>query len=299
MYNKLLDTFLAVADCGSFNRAADQLHISSTAIIKQINQLEDEIGVSLFRRTQRGVALTRAGKVLQEEGRELIQLSRNALERVRQTEIRSGGQVRLGTAMLRSARFFLELWSTRYGKPLEHRVNIVPFLDNSYEAYMELVSNLGKDIDVIATTFPAELTGYQCNALEITQIPFCCAVPAGHPLAEKSMLEVGDLRGESILILERGRSSAVDAARAELEKYPDITLVDTPDYEPATFNRCHAEGLPLLSRECWKYAHPLLKTVPINWSFGGPYGLLYAKDPSPDTAAFIDYIERSLRRGQE
>lgn len=299
MYNKLLDTFLVAADCGSFAKAAERLHISSTAFVKQINQLEDEIGVRLFQRTSRGIVLTEAGKACREESRKIIRSAQDAMHRIRRIEARSTQQVRLGTSMLRSARYFLHLWSSVYGKPLEHRVNIVPFLDNSYAEYMNIVANLGKDIDVIATPFPKELPGYHCNALEITKMPFCCAIPSGHRLADRQVLEVSDLRGESLIILERGRSTAVDEARVELEKYPDITLIDTPDYEPATFNQCEATNQLLLSRECWMYAHPMLKTVPINWSCGGSYGLLYAKEPSKDTQIFIDFIERSLKSGHD
>lgn len=41
MYEPMLDTFLAVADCGSFTKAAEQLFISPTAIMKQMNSLEN------------------------------------------------------------------------------------------------------------------------------------------------------------------------------------------------------------------------------------------------------------------
>ena len=62
MYNLQLDTFLKVADSGSFTKAAETLYISPTAIIKQINILEDRIGIKLFIRTHRGLKLTEAGK---------------------------------------------------------------------------------------------------------------------------------------------------------------------------------------------------------------------------------------------
>ena len=48
MYNKLLDTFLTAAECGSLTKAAERLHLSPTAVVKQINLLEDETGVRLF-----------------------------------------------------------------------------------------------------------------------------------------------------------------------------------------------------------------------------------------------------------
>lgn len=297
MYNRLLDTFLAASDCGSFSRAAERLHISSTAIVKQINQLEDEMGVRLFSRTSRGVALTEAGKAFQEESRKIIRASEEATRRIQRIESRSIQQVRLGTSQLRPAPYFLHLWSKVYGKPLEHRVNIVPFLDNDFNHYMKVVASLGRDLDVIATAFPNELTGYHCNALAITKVPFCCAIPTGHRLAQKSMLEVSDLCGENLIILAPGLSSAVDEARAELEKYPDITLVDNQDYEPATFNRCEATNQLLLTLECWSFVHPMLKTLPINWSFGTTYGLLYSLAPSPETQQFIDFIRRTLKHG--
>ena len=43
MYNSYLDTFICVADCGSFNKAAEQLFISPTAVMKQINALEKPV----------------------------------------------------------------------------------------------------------------------------------------------------------------------------------------------------------------------------------------------------------------
>ena len=54
MYNPQLETFLCVAEVGSFNKAAERLYISPPAVIKQINLLEENLGVQLFERTHRG-----------------------------------------------------------------------------------------------------------------------------------------------------------------------------------------------------------------------------------------------------
>lgn len=62
MYNPQLETFLKVADAGSFNKAAEEAYITPTAVIKQINLLEDSLGVKLFERTHRGLYLTKAGQ---------------------------------------------------------------------------------------------------------------------------------------------------------------------------------------------------------------------------------------------
>ena len=67
MYNPQLETFLRVADAGSFNKAAEKSYITPTAVIKQINLLEAELGVKLFERTHRGLHLTKAGKSLYQD----------------------------------------------------------------------------------------------------------------------------------------------------------------------------------------------------------------------------------------
>ena len=61
MYNPQLETFLKVADAGSFNKAAEEAFITPTAVIKQVNLLEDSLGVKLFVRSHRGLTLTKQG----------------------------------------------------------------------------------------------------------------------------------------------------------------------------------------------------------------------------------------------
>ena len=64
MYNHILDTFIAVADCGSFTKAARRLYISPTAVMKQINTLEEHLDMKLVERTPSGIRLTAAGSVI-------------------------------------------------------------------------------------------------------------------------------------------------------------------------------------------------------------------------------------------
>lgn len=69
MYNPQLETFIRVADAGSFNKAAEELFISPPAVIKQINLLEAQLGLTLFVRTHRGLKLTEAGKSLYQDAK--------------------------------------------------------------------------------------------------------------------------------------------------------------------------------------------------------------------------------------
>ena len=62
MYNPQLDTFVAVAEQGSFSKAAEKLYITPTAVMKQLNALESHLGFALFVRTNHGLALTMENK---------------------------------------------------------------------------------------------------------------------------------------------------------------------------------------------------------------------------------------------
>lgn len=79
MYNPQLETFITVAESGSFAKAADKLYISPTAVIKQINILESNLDIKLFNRTHRGLTLTAAGKSLYSDARYIIRYSHESL----------------------------------------------------------------------------------------------------------------------------------------------------------------------------------------------------------------------------
>jgi LysR family nitrogen assimilation transcriptional regulator len=72
--------FLQIAELGSVTRAASFLHIAQPALSRQIRQLEEELGVTLFQRSDRGVALTDAGRLLRDRAIALL----GHFERVRQ-----------------------------------------------------------------------------------------------------------------------------------------------------------------------------------------------------------------------
>ncbi len=88
--------FVAVAEEGNFSRAAERLHVSQPPLSMQIKGLEQELGIRLFERSNRGVSLTPAGQVFFEEARSV--LSRLELARLRalQTDRGETGTLSVG-----------------------------------------------------------------------------------------------------------------------------------------------------------------------------------------------------------
>lgn len=110
MYNPQLETFLHVADAGSFNKAATESFITPTAVIKQINLLEENLGVSLFERTHRGLILTEAGKSLYQDAKYIIQYCKDSVTRARNAVKTENELNRIGTSPMTPASVLLELW---------------------------------------------------------------------------------------------------------------------------------------------------------------------------------------------
>ena len=91
MYNHQLDTFVHAADAGSFSKAGEALFISPTAVMKQIDRLEEALEVRLFDRTPRGLMLTNAGKSYYQDAKYMIQYARDAQTRAKTAMQDDGG----------------------------------------------------------------------------------------------------------------------------------------------------------------------------------------------------------------
>jgi DNA-binding transcriptional LysR family regulator len=88
--------FVAVAEELHFRRAADRLHLAQPALSQQVRKLEVEIGVDLFHRSRRGVALTPAGSVFLDEARRLLRHADEAARTARNARTGTAGRVRVG-----------------------------------------------------------------------------------------------------------------------------------------------------------------------------------------------------------
>src|SRR5260221_7206462 len=90
--------FLAVGEALNFTKAAAQLRVAQPALSRQVQDLEDEIGVDLLRRSPRGVTLTAEGRLFLEEVRELLKRADESVEKVRALARGEDGEFHIGYA---------------------------------------------------------------------------------------------------------------------------------------------------------------------------------------------------------
>lgn len=96
---ELYRVFYTVAKCGSLTKAAEELYISQPAVSQSIKQLENQLGVSLFNRTHRGMELSaQGGKVIFEEVEQALHLFGVVEDRIEQMKTSSTGVIRIGAS---------------------------------------------------------------------------------------------------------------------------------------------------------------------------------------------------------
>lgn len=281
MYNKQLDTFLKVAELGSFSKAAQALYITPSAVIQQINALEGDLGVSLLNRTPRGTSLTPAGERLCQEGRQLIERC-GALRR----ELAALGvqeqeqeEIRVGVSLLYQCRAFYELWKRFCADKPALQVSI-----------QQLPEKDGDSSDLIETVYFGKEMPEGMDFLELARTPLVCAVWRDHPLAQKEILRYEDMKGQTLVTVDAPYFTAsLRALRREAEAH-HINVLAVECYDLSVFSMCAAKGYLLQIPLFWQDIYPQLVTVPCDWDYTLPYGFFYRKSSqlAKRFAAFVE-----------
>ncbi len=296
MYNPQLDTFIQVAESGSFSKAAQALYITPTAVIKQMNLLEGRLGITLFHRTHRGLTLTKAGESLLADAKHIVRYSQESIARAHAADRVEKRVVRVGVSLMTPTSYLSRLWPRMRKRCPGTSMQVVTF--ENTEAARGYLRTLGGEMDIVVGVFDdAFLREYGCAGLEISREPVHCAVPVESDLAEKDVITFDDLEGGRLMLIQRGWNLEMDKLREEMRtKHPSIDIVDFPQYRAEVFNRCASEGLAVASLAVWSDVHPMLKTVPTDWGYAVSYGVMHAPEPSEHVQEFLDALKEELAK---
>ena len=196
--------FLAVAEEGHMTRAAERLGIQQPPLSQQIRALEAEVGMPLFRRHPRGVALTDGGRLLEEEARRIVgdvAAMQDRMARVARGEL---GMLRVGFTSSAAAHPFTPevLRACRAAFP---GVRLVPSEDNAAAVTEQLAAGrLHCGLIRVPVAQPEGLV-FETMLRE----PVLVALPSDHRLAQpqparrRKAISVVDLRGEDFILVRR------------------------------------------------------------------------------------------------
>jgi DNA-binding transcriptional LysR family regulator len=212
MDTRLLRSFVAVAEELHFGRAAARLHVSQPPLSVHVRRLESDLGVRLFERTQRRVALTTAGAELLEWARRLLDDSARAVAEVQRVARGEVGLLTIGyTATATHAVLPAILPRFRAAHP-GVRIDLI-----------ELRSALQPDalrarrIDLGLACGPIEAAGLTARAIATERL--MVALPARHPLSARATIRPRDLQGVDAVAVRRDIEPAwADASIAALRE---------------------------------------------------------------------------------
>ena len=239
--------FVAAAECRSFTQAAAQHYISQTAITQQIHALEETLGVLLFDRRSRPVALTPAGHAFLIDARAILERLNRAVDRVQEASVGLVGTLRIG-----------------YTKGFE-RSNLSDALRDFHAAYPNILIScyrcdtdmlaaglLKGEYDVIFTWDSTELVKDESVAHRLVmRSPLVVALYNAHPLARRTTLHRSELKGENILFMSPSGTgeSTGDSLFYELYRqagYQPNILFRSNDVESILMMVAAEEGISIL-----------------------------------------------------
>ncbi|MEM7611968.1 MAG: LysR substrate-binding domain-containing protein [Pseudomonadota bacterium] len=194
---RMLNYLVALDDHRHFGRAADACFVTQPTLSTQIKKLEEQLGVTLVERHNKGIQLTPTGEAIAARARHLLREAEGINELAELHQDPQAGRIKIGLIPT-VAPYLLPL--------------VAPSLGDQYERlrclYLEvqtdpLMENLrAGDIDLGILALPLDLSGCECRELFVE--PFRLAVDARHPLAKKAEASQSDIAGEHFLLLEDG-----------------------------------------------------------------------------------------------
>jgi len=203
-------TFLCAADNLSFSEAAKLLHLSQPSVSHQIKTLEQELGVGLFTRSNTGLELTEAGRVLVPWARRLIQDFGNMKQMANSLDEDIVGELRISCSTT-SGKYILPQFVARFcGKHPLVRASILTCRPE--RATLDLMKG-----DAHLGVVSSEITDPNLEAQLFFKDNIAFIVPAGHRWAGRSSIEAQELLEEPLIMREQ-ESGTRRVVLAELAK---------------------------------------------------------------------------------
>ncbi len=308
-----LSIFISVADAGSFTKAGYLIGKSPQALFRQITTLEERINVKLFDRSPTGLTLTPAGKSLYKDAKYLISFSKEALSRAREIERSDGNLIRIGVSPFASAKFLSKVWPIAIKQYPNLKAQLIPF-DTDETTGWDVLTHLGSEgkIDILLCAYDDNfLTERKCAALKLRELHFTLSMTTTHELSNENRITLERLAEfyspamRSINVTQNTRLSSsfrgvLVRKHSWLQSYDALKSILSSAKIPCQFfenlsmdvlNLCGNSQNLLLGTEAWVFAHPLLKTIPLETDLTLPFGVLHSVKPSAQVKKFLKIVD--------
>jgi LysR family transcriptional regulator, hydrogen peroxide-inducible genes activator len=187
-----LEQFVVLARAKSFTKAAEELHLSQSALSRSIQKLEEQLGQPLFQRKPREVVLTNLGELLLERAKTVLKLVDDTFAELSQAGKRE--RVRLG-AIPTIAPYFLPGLLSSFAK--KHPAISVIVQEDTTEALIRSCQQGEIDLAILALPIAAQHLSVEPLFTE----ELLLVAPVGHPLAKQKPLSIASLADYPFIML--------------------------------------------------------------------------------------------------
>lgn len=223
-----LKYIIAIVRCGSISEAAKQLFVSQPSLSNAVKELEEEIGIEIFLRTAKGVALTN-------EGMEFLSYARQVVEQAELLEQRYSNRNRAKNLVTISAQHYAFAVQAFVAllKELDEKEYTCTLRETRTHDIIEDVHLMRSEIGILyMSDFNRKVIGNLLKEKELTFHPLFTAKPhvfvsTRHPLASKSIIDIEDLEAYPCLMFEQGEHNSFYFAEELLSTraYPKKIMV--------------------------------------------------------------------------
>lgn len=220
-----LEFLCAVADQGSFSKAAESCHVTQPTLSAAIKEIEGLLGVQLIERESRGASLTFAGEAAVERARTILSDTADLVSAARQAGAPLTGPFKLG-AIPTIAPFLLP----RTLKALRRAHPDLKLYLREDQTERLLDGLRSRTLDAALIALPWEATGIE--TMDLGDDEFLLVAPTGHGLIDQDEIRSADLADEDVLLLEDGhclRDHALSVCRLPARRSgADVTATSLP-----------------------------------------------------------------------
>lgn len=286
---RVLKYFLMVAREENITRAAQLLHVTQPTLSRQLMQLEEELGVSLFRRSNHNIILTEDGMLLKRRAQEIVDLAEKTRRDLAQREKDIAGEISVGSGEAQSVACFGKILAAfREKHPL---VRYQMFSGNADNIKDRIESGL---LDMGLLMEPVDIGKYEFVRMPVRE-EWGVLVREDSPLAAQEAVTPGDLVGIPLMMSGRAlvRNELANWFGDAYERL-DILMSYNLLYNVAVLVQ-QGIGAALCLRLDSRYDH--LRFVPLSPRLEIGSVLAWKKNQiySPATSAFIEFAKAYLR----
>lgn len=186
--------FVALAEKLNFTEAAKQMHVTQPTLSHQIRQLEDELGKTLFERSERKVSITASGELFLPKVQEALRLIENGVASLKVSPKKLAGHIRLMT----SSSFNVNVIPQTIASFLEEHAAVkISIEESASDEIMCRKIKLG-ELDIAISYPPARTEGLLFEPLCNEELVL--VVKAEHPLAQRKRVRVIELHRRDIIL---------------------------------------------------------------------------------------------------